>query len=124
MGFWRLNIQSGVFVWAPSPTAAEVVIEQRRRALIKRQESTPVFVCPRLLFLEWSKQLYKAADLVVVLSAGIDPGWPKKMLEPLTIGYVFPFLICKSRKQKDSLKMLHLKDHVWNVERTGSGRKQ
>jgi hypothetical protein len=108
MGVWRLNTRPGVFVWAPPPAAAEVAIEQLRRALIKRQESTHVFICPRLLFPEWSKQLHKASDLVVMLPAGIDQGWPKSMLEPLTIGFVFPFLSCQPWRRKGTPKMLHL----------------
>jgi hypothetical protein len=118
-GFWRLNTRSGTFVWAPPPAAAETAIEQLRRAVIKRQASTHIFLCPRLLYPEWSKQLHKASDLVVSLPAGIDNGWPKAMLEPLTIGFVFPFLSCHPWRRKGTPKMLHLgrtMSGVWNKE--------
>jgi hypothetical protein len=123
-GFWRVKIRPGVFVWAPPPAAAEVAIEQLRRAVIKRQKSTHVFVCPRLLTPEWSKQLYKAADLVVSLPAGVTPGWPGDMLEPLTLGFVFPFLSCKPWRRKGTPKMLHLAramPGMWSKENMDAG---
>jgi hypothetical protein len=48
-GFWRLKIRPGKFVWVPPPAAADVAIEELRKALIKRRDTTHVFLCPRLL---------------------------------------------------------------------------
>jgi hypothetical protein len=92
-GFWLIRHKSGTLIWMPPPGAAEVALEELRKARIIRQSSTHIFVMPRLLATEWRKQLHKAADLVIAIPAGIDPiGWRTEMYEPLTIGFVFPFL--------------------------------
>jgi hypothetical protein len=90
-GFWRHEFKPGKFVWDPPPAAADVALEELRKARIKRHDSMHVFVCPRLLKPEWFRQLHKAADLVF----DVPPGamcWPKAMHEPLIIGVVFPYL--------------------------------
>jgi hypothetical protein len=43
-GFWRLCIKPGKFVWAPPPGAADAEVEELRKALIKRRNSTHVFL--------------------------------------------------------------------------------
>jgi hypothetical protein len=91
LGFWQTETKHGTFVWMPPPAAADVAVEEMRKALIKRHVSTHIFVCPRLLTCRWRKQLHKACDLVVYIPAGQD-GWPSRMFEPLTVGFVFPFL--------------------------------
>jgi hypothetical protein len=87
-------IKSGVYGWFPPPTAADVALEQLRIARIKRQDSTHVFVCPRLLCLTWLTQMNKACDLIFKTPPGAS-GWPADMFEPLLIGVCFPFLRCK-----------------------------
>lgn len=93
-GFWRTEIESGVYVWAPPPAAADVALEELRVARIKRQSSTHIFVVPRLMTPEWLKQLYKASDIVFSVPVG-QSFWEKDMHEPLLIGIVFPFIRCK-----------------------------
>ena len=109
-GFWRHNLTSGTFVWAP-PAAASVAIEELRKARIKRQDSTHYFICPRLLTTEWLKQLYKTADIVFYVPPG-TPGWPKDMCEPLTIGIVFPFLCRCPWQLRGTPKMFYLARQV------------
>jgi hypothetical protein len=90
-GYWRPKILPGTFVWTPPPAAADVALEELRKARIKRQDSLHVVVIPRLLKPEWFRQLYKTCDLVF----DIPPGsvcWPTNMYEPVVIGIVFPFL--------------------------------
>jgi hypothetical protein len=102
---------------------AEATIEQLRRAFLKQQESTHVFVCLRLLYLEWSRQLHKATDLVVSLPAGVDQSWTNKMLEPLTIGSLFLFVSCQPGRSKETIKILHLEITIpgmWNREEVNS----
>jgi hypothetical protein len=90
-GFWRHEVKAGRFIWAPPPAAAEVTIEELRKARIKRHHSFHVFVVPRLMKPEWFRQLYKAADLVFDVPVGADC-WPERMYKPLIIGLVFRFL--------------------------------
>eukprot|EP00978_Attheya_sp_CCMP212_P004701 scaffold10314_cov60-Attheya_sp.AAC.1 len=85
------TIVHGTFIWCPPPAAADIALEQLRQARIKCQDSCHIFICPRLLTCEWIKQLWKAADLVFEVPTGYE-GWPTDMLEPLTIGILFPFV--------------------------------
>ena len=87
----RPTIKAGVYGWFPPPAAADVALEQLRIARIKRQDSSHVFVCPRLLCPAWLKQMNKACDLIFKIPVGAL-GWPADMFEPLLIGVCFPFL--------------------------------
>ena len=76
------------------PAAASVAVEELRKACHKRQCSTHVFVCPRLLKPMWFKNLYKAADVVFDLKAG-HTNWSSQRHEPLIVALCFPYLIHK-----------------------------
>jgi hypothetical protein len=91
-GFWRPRIVKGTFVWTLPPAAARATLEQLRKAQLKKQQSTHVIVCPRLMMLEWLKQLYKASNLVLTIPAGSGDYWPSNLFEPLILGLVFPFI--------------------------------
>jgi hypothetical protein len=118
-GFWRNNTRSGVFLWAPAPAAAEIALEQLRQALIKRQKSTHVFVCPRLLTGEWMRQLYKCADFLVSLPPGVvETAWPLDMYEPLTIAIVFPMLRIKPWKRAGTPKMFGMARKLYGMWKT------
>jgi hypothetical protein len=56
-------VTSGKYIWAPAPALADAALEEFRIAQIKRQKSTHVLVCPRLMTPLWLKQLYKAQIL-------------------------------------------------------------
>ena len=58
----------------------------------KRQDSFHVFVCPRLLYDEWRKHQFKAADLIMEIKAGVSEVWPKEMHETQIICLYFPFI--------------------------------
>lgn len=90
-GFWRPVLESGTYIWQPPPAAALFAITELRKARIKRQDSTHVFVCPRLMTPEWLRSLYKEADFVFVVPLN-SPFWNESMYEPLYIGVCFPFL--------------------------------
>jgi hypothetical protein len=64
-GFWRPVVKHGVFFWSPPPRAAEAAIEKLRKARIKHQDSFHVFMVPRLIGLEWHKQVHKASDFMI-----------------------------------------------------------
>jgi hypothetical protein len=73
------------------PAAALIAIEELRKARIKRQHSSHIFVCPRVMTPEWRKHLHKASNVVITVPVG-HPVWPKQMIEPILIGFVFPFV--------------------------------
>ena len=85
------SVQAGTFVWAPPPAAAEVAIQELRKARHKRQKSLHVFICPRLLKPMWFKQASKAYDMIFDLKAG-HPFWPSFHHEPLIVIVCFPYL--------------------------------
>lgn len=72
------STKPGNFLWSAAPAAGEAAIEELRKARHKNQESTNVFVIPRLLASFWRRHMWKGADLVVELPAG-HPAWPKEM---------------------------------------------
>ncbi|GFH49897.1 hypothetical protein CTEN210_06373 [Chaetoceros tenuissimus] len=110
----------GTFVWSPPPIIGDVAVEELRKARHKRQRSMHVFIIPRLMQPFWRKQLYKAADLVISLPPG-HSAWPVNMFEPLTIGFLFPFLRHKPWQLRGCTRLLDLGrtlSEVWK-ENTG-----
>ena len=83
--------KSGFFVWTPPPGAAEVALEEMRRARQKRTRSHFIFVCPRLLEPYWRGHVHKSADFVFEIPAGTS-FWPEDMHEPLILAIYLPFL--------------------------------
>ena len=69
-GFWYHQTKAGTLLWPLPPSAADVAIEQLRIARMKRQDSTHIVICPRLLTSEWLKQFNKAVDFYVEIPAG------------------------------------------------------
>ena len=105
--FARPTLLKGCFVWAPPPAAADVALEQLRIARIKRQDSTHVFVVPRLLTPKWLKQLWKACDIVLSVPAG-TLGWETNMFEPVLIGICFPYLSVRPWQLRGAPKMFQV----------------
>ena len=91
-GCWIPRYQPATMLWAPPPAAARQVIEELRQARQKRQTSMHVFACPRLMYDEYRRHLFKSADLILVIEAGIYDWWPASMHESLIIGIFFPYL--------------------------------
>ena len=104
-GFSRPNLSEGrVYLWSPPPFVADVAISELRKARIKRQTSTHVFVVPKLCAPLWIKQLFKASDIVIEIPAG-QTFWNHSMHEPLLIGIVFPFISVKPWQLRSTPKM-------------------
>ena len=91
-GIWTPKYKSGTYVWTPPPAAALVAVEQLRRARHKREDSTHIFLVPRLMTPEWQRQLHRVSDLFVELPYD-DSLWNKSIQhEPLIFAVIFPFL--------------------------------
>jgi hypothetical protein len=103
----RPILGKGIFGWFPPPGAADVALEQLRMARIKRQDSTHVFVVPRLLTPRWLKQLWKACDVVLSVPVGTI-GWATDMYEPVLIGICFPFLRVQPWQIRGTPKMFQV----------------
>jgi hypothetical protein len=91
-GFWYPVLEEGVYLWHPPPAAAHVAVEELRKARLKRQDSTHIFVCPRLMAPYWRRQLHKVADLVFEIPCNALPEWAATNHEPLVVGIVYPFV--------------------------------
>jgi hypothetical protein len=91
-GFWYPKLEICCYVWEPPPAAAHFAVEELRKARLKRQSSTHIFVCPRLMAPSWRRQLSKVADVVFEIPAGSISAWDAASHEPLVVGIVFPFL--------------------------------
>jgi hypothetical protein len=78
--------------WRPRCHQQPPALEQLQKARLKRQRSTHVIICPRLMTPEWLKQLYKASDLILTIPAGAGDYWPSELFEPLILGLVFSFI--------------------------------
>ena len=90
-GIWTPTIKLGTYIWDLPPAAAEVALEELRKARIKRQDSLHVVLIPRLLTPMWQKQLFKAADIVLWIPPILDC-WPAHMFEPCCLAFLFPFI--------------------------------
>jgi hypothetical protein len=90
-GVWTPTYRYGNFVWSPPPCVAEQCLEELRRARHKRQRSSHVFVCPKIMAYAWQRQLFRSADVVIQIPAG-HPAWGTEQYESLLIGFYFPFL--------------------------------
>jgi hypothetical protein len=113
-GRWVPVYGTGQYVWAPPPCVAGQCLEELRKARHKRQHSTHVFVCPRIMTVEWQKHLYKSADLILTINPG-HPIWDHSQHEPLIIGFFFPFLRYEPWQLKSSRRMVDMGGHLQRV---------
>ncbi len=113
-GHWIPKTKSGKFVWTPPPAAADVAVEELRKARHKRQDSHHIFMVPRLMKPHWHKQLCKVSDIVLTLPPG-HHAWEANMHEPLTIGICLPYLQHRPWELRRSRKLLDLGRHLHGV---------
>ena len=83
--------QDGNFVWVPPPAAAaDVVVEQLRKARHKRPNYLHITIVPRLMTgPRWRKGLLKESDVEITIpvNSGV---WDKYQHEPLLMFVSFP----------------------------------
>lgn len=119
-GVWIPTYKTGRYIWAPPPCVAAQCLEELRKARHKRQCSSHIFVCPRVMATTWQRSLYRSADLVIQLPAG-HLAWPLQQHEPLFIGFYFPFLTCEPWQLRGTEKVLEMGGHLQRVCQTNSG---
>lgn len=123
-GMWIPRTATGCYVWAPPPCVALQCLEELRKARHKRQDSSHVFVCPRIMTTEWQKQLLRSADVVIYIAPG-HPVWSVSQYEPLLLGIYFPFLKHDPWQLKHSPRILEMGrrlQQVCKVDPKSSGR--
>ncbi|KAI2511896.1 hypothetical protein MHU86_2412 [Fragilaria crotonensis] len=117
-GFHRPALKEGrIYLWTPPPFAADIAIAELRKARIRRQTSTHVFVVPRLCSPLWMKQVFKAADFVFEVPAG-HSYWDCDMHEPVLIAIMFPFLRTKPWQLRGTPKMYQVGSELRKVLKT------
>ena len=108
---WMPEYKNGNYIWAPPPAAADVCIDELRKARHKRQESTHLFVCPRIMAPSWRRQMHRSADVILSIPPG-HPAWPRDMHEPLTIAIYFPFLKSNPWQLKGCKRLLDMERNL------------
>ena len=122
-GLTQPVLKPGAFIWAPPPAAAEVAIEELRKARHKRQLSYHLFVCPKLMKYNWIGQLFKGADLVAEVKAQ-NFYWSANQHESLIIGFFFPFISHRPwqlRRSPFLLDVGRLLQRVWREKQGSEG---
>ena len=106
-GYWCNRERQGNFVWEPPPAAADVALEQLRIAVIKRQRSAHVFICPKLMTCEWIMKFHKAVDFHIEIPAG-SCYWSESLFQPLMLGVCLPYIKSAPWRLRRTPKMLEL----------------
>ena len=107
-GMERPRLTEGrVYLWSPPPFVADIAISELRKARIKRQSLSHLFVVPSLCSPLWMKQVFKAADFVFEIPAG-RACWGYNMHEPVLIAIVFPFIRSKPWQLRSTPKMYEM----------------
>lgn len=68
----EMKRETGCMIWTPPPGTALMAFEELRNVRLKRQESMHVIIVPKLMKLEWLKQLQNVTDTVMVVPARLD----------------------------------------------------
>jgi hypothetical protein len=116
-GMWVPTYDTGSFVWAPPPCVASQCLEELRKARHKRQVSTHVFLCPRIMNHYWQRHLYRSADITFQIFPG-HPFWNVEQHEPIMVGIYFPYLKSEPWHLKDSPRILEMAGRLQHVLKT------
>jgi hypothetical protein len=116
--FYYPQYRNGVYLWNPPPAAAEIACEEIRKARTKRDKSSHIFICPRLLTPYWRSHLHRAADLILEIPAGGEY-WPIEMHEPLILAIFSPRLSHRPWQFRQSPSIVELGDRLQRMWRLG-----
>lgn len=87
---WNWNVNPSTFVWDLPPGAADVGLEELRKARIKRQASTHIVLVPKLFTHLRKKKMIKCCYFFMDI-APVHKYWSSDQFESLTLGICFPF---------------------------------
>ena len=104
---WYPIIKSGTYVWYPPPAAADVCLEELRKARLKRKDSLHIVLIQKLMPPTWRKQLNKTADCIFSIPAS-HPFWSENNFEPLFVAVIFPYLPFRPFQLKNTPKMFYM----------------
>lgn len=119
-GLKETVIVPGYFVWSPPPAVAEGVVEELRKSRHKRQQSTHVFVCQKLMKPWWLGQLHKVADIVLEIRPGVNY-WSKFNHESLILAICFPFTHSKPWQLRNQPRLVEVGRVLRGVWKEGCG---
>ena len=91
-----------------------MALEQLRQARHKRQCSSHIFICSRLMEPYWSRHLTRSADFVFSVPASVS-FWDQTQHEPLIIGVYLPFLSFRPWQWKGTQCLLELEGMLRKV---------
>jgi hypothetical protein len=95
-GWFTTGHGDGNYLWAPPPAAADVVVEQLGKALMKRPASMHIIVVPRIMTGRWRKHLGRGTDSYFKLDCPLV--WDLKThFEPVLIFVSLPFVTSRPR---------------------------
>jgi hypothetical protein len=100
-------------LWAPTPAAGAIVMQELSISRHKRTQLGHIFVCPRLFTQKW--RLRSVADWVVEIPAGCRPFWSATRYEPLILGLTLPFLSAPPWQLRGSDRLLGLERQLREV---------
>ena len=69
-GIYRLKIKAGTFICHPSPAAADVALEELRKARLRRRNSTHILFIPKLVTTLWLRRWMLYSPFHQILNFG------------------------------------------------------
>jgi hypothetical protein len=95
-GWFTAGHDYGNSIWAPPPAAADVVVEQMGKAIMKRPESMHIIVVPRLMTGRWRRNLGRRTDGYFKLDCPFV--WDLRThFEPVLIYVCLPYVSSRPR---------------------------
>jgi hypothetical protein len=91
-GWFTTGHEFGKHIWAPPPSACDVVVEQLGQARLIRPESAHLIIVPRLMTGRWRRHLGRGSDGYFKIQDSPDIWDMSAQFEPLLIFVCLPFV--------------------------------